>query len=171
MVSQKQYKALKNASNSYLSNEEFGIRDIENVMSEIFGTERTGDEAVSWARYWNELNVYEENLRVMSESESLAAETTSIAEEMYGAAVFDEGDDDESSPITFIRGVNLERLAIEAFVDLANPKLIVRFQDTETPTTSEYAKGKQNDTQPSKAKSSEWSAEDAKWASNGDLDW
>ena len=63
MVTQKQFNALKNASNSYLSNDEFGIRDIENVMNDIFGTECTGDEAVSWACYWNELNIYEENLR------------------------------------------------------------------------------------------------------------
>jgi hypothetical protein len=39
-------------------------------------------------------------------------------------------DDDESPPITFVRGANLERLAIEALVDLANPKLIMRFQDS-----------------------------------------
>ena len=63
-----------------------------------------------------------------SMDESLAADSESnditTMEEMYGA-VLDEGDDDESSPITFIRGVNLEHLAIEAFVDLANPKLIM----------------------------------------------
>jgi hypothetical protein len=41
---------------------------------------------------------------------------TTTAEEMYGA-VFNEGDDDESPPITFVRGVNLDRLAI--FFDLA----------------------------------------------------
>ena len=90
---------------------------------------------------------------------------------MYGA-VFDEGDDDESSPITFIRGVNLERLAIEAFVDLANPKLIARFQDSEFPTSapgSAKGKGKADDSQP--PRSSKWSEEDAKWALNGDLDW
>lgn len=63
MVSQKQYNTLKNASDSYLSQEDFGIRDIENVMSEIFGSERSGEEAVSWTHYWNELNVYEERLR------------------------------------------------------------------------------------------------------------
>ena len=53
------------------------------------------------------------------------------AEELYGA-MFDEGDDDESLPITFVRGANLERLTIEALVDLANPKLIARFQDVST---------------------------------------
>jgi hypothetical protein len=52
---------------------------------------------------------------------------------MYGRAMFDEDDeDDESPPITFVqvRGANLQRLAIENFVDLANPKLIARFQDS-----------------------------------------
>jgi hypothetical protein len=97
---------------------------------------------------------------------------TATAESMYGA-VFDEGDDDESSPITFIRGVNLDRLAIEAFVDLANPKLITRFQDSESRATSSAlgsakGKGKADDSQP---RSSKWSEEDAQWASNGNLDW
>ena len=64
MVSQNQYNILKNASGSYLSQEDFGIQDIENVMSKIFGSEHGGDEAISWTRYWNELNVYEERLRV-----------------------------------------------------------------------------------------------------------
>jgi hypothetical protein len=100
-------------------------------------------------------------------SESVPA----TAEEMYGA-VFDEGDDDESSPISFVRGVNLKRLAIEAFVDLANLKLIARFQDSESPALgSAKGKGKADDSQPPKAISSEWSEEDAQWASNGDLDW
>ncbi len=63
MVSQKQYNALKKASDSYLSQENFGIRDIEDIMSDVFGSERAGDEAVSWARYWNDLNMYEEHLR------------------------------------------------------------------------------------------------------------
>jgi hypothetical protein len=64
MVSQSQHNTFKNASDSYLSHEDFGIWDIENVMSEIFGSERAGEEAVSWTHYWNELNVYEECLRV-----------------------------------------------------------------------------------------------------------
>ena len=64
MASHKQYNMLKNASDSYLFQEDFGVWDIENVMSEIFGSEHAGDEAVSWAHYWNELNVYEENLWV-----------------------------------------------------------------------------------------------------------
>ena len=46
----------------------------------------------------------------------------SSAKELYGAT-FDEGDDDESLPITFIWGANLERLMIETLVNLANPKV------------------------------------------------
>ena len=91
------------------------------------------------------------------------------AEEMYGAT-FDEGDEDESPPITFVRGTNLERLAIEAFVDLANPKLITRFQDSSA-ASAPSAKSKANDSQPPKATSSKWSEEDAQWASKGELDW
>lgn len=84
-----------------------------------------------------------------------------------------EGDDDESSPITFVRGINLERLAIEAFIDLANPKLTARFQDSESSSISApgSAKGKTNESQPPKAKSSKWSEEDAQWASNEDIEW
>jgi len=99
---------------------------------------------------------------------------TTTAEEMYGA-VFDEGDDDESPPITFVRGVNLDRLAIEAFIDLANIKLIARFQDSESSSSTTSAhrsakgKGKADDSQ--QPKTSKWSEEDAQWASNGDLDW
>ena len=66
MVSQKQYDALRNASDCYLSYEDFGVPDVENVMSEVFGSERAGDEAVSWTHYWNELNLYEECLWVTS---------------------------------------------------------------------------------------------------------
>ena len=99
----------------------------------------------------------------------LSAPTTTT-EEMY-RAIFDEGDDNKSPPITFVRGVNLERLAIKAFVDLANPKLIVRFQDSPATSAPRSVKGKANDSQPPKARSSKWLEEDAQWASNGDLDW
>ena len=103
--------------------------------------------------------------------DSYVSAPTTTAEEMYGAT-FDEGGDEESSPITFIWGVNLELLTIEAFVNLTNPKLIARFQDdSDSPVTpAGSAKGKANDSQPPKAGSSSWSDKDAQWA-NGDLDW
>lgn len=71
---------------------------------------------------------------------------TTTAEEMYGAT-FDEGDDDESPPITFVQGANLECLTIEALIDLANPKLIVRFQDSSA-ASAPSVKGKVNNSQP-----------------------
>jgi hypothetical protein len=63
MVSQNQYNVLRNASDCYLSHDNFGIRDVEDVMDSVFGSNRTGDEATTWVCYWNELNMYEENLR------------------------------------------------------------------------------------------------------------
>ena len=83
--------------------------------------------------------------------------------------MFDEGDDDESLPITFVRGANLERLTIEALVDLANPKLIARFQDA--PTASAVSdRAADTGAQPNTASTS-WSEADAQWVSKGDLDW
>lgn len=89
-------------------------------------------------------------------------------EELYGAT-FDEGDDDESPPITFVRGADLERLAIEALVDLANPKLVARFQDNPEASGSPTTAQTTNNEPPNTA--AMWSEADAQWASGGDLDW
>ena len=64
MVSAQHYDVLSSASSHFLSDENFGIPDIENVMNTVFGSDRSGKEAVSWKQYWNELNVYEEALRL-----------------------------------------------------------------------------------------------------------
>jgi len=90
------------------------------------------------------------------------------AEELYGA-MFDEGNDNESLPITFVQGVNLECLMIEALVGLANPKLITQFQDA---STAPAVTNQVTDTgvQPNTASTS-WSEADAQWALKGDLDW
>ncbi|KIM90088.1 hypothetical protein PILCRDRAFT_84255 [Piloderma croceum F 1598] len=64
MVSTQHYNTLSSASSHFLSDENFGIPDIENVMNTVFGSDRSGKEAVSWKQYWNELNVYEEALRL-----------------------------------------------------------------------------------------------------------
>ena len=90
------------------------------------------------------------------------------AKELY-STMFDEGDDDKSLPITFVRGANFKCLTIEALVDLANPKLIARFQDV---STASAVTGWATDAgaQPNAASTS-WSEADAQWASKGDLDW
>ena len=64
MVSTQHYNTLSSASSHFLSDENFGIPDIENVMNIVFGSDHSGKEAVSWKQYWNELNVYEEALRL-----------------------------------------------------------------------------------------------------------
>ena len=35
-------------SDCYLSYEDFGVPDVENVMSKVLSSEHAGDEAVSW---------------------------------------------------------------------------------------------------------------------------
>ena len=62
MVSAQHYEVLSTASCCFLSDENFGIPDIENIMNTVFGSDHFGKEAVSWKQYWNELNMYEEAL-------------------------------------------------------------------------------------------------------------
>ena len=62
MVATKDYDALHTASCRFLSDDNFGCPGIEDVMNSVFDSNRTG-EAVLWARYWVELNTYEESLQ------------------------------------------------------------------------------------------------------------
>ena len=64
MVSAQHYEVLSSASSRFLSDEIFGIPDIENIMNTVFGSDHSGKEAVSWKQYRNELNMYEEALRL-----------------------------------------------------------------------------------------------------------
>ena len=63
MVATKDYDALHTASRCFLSDDNFGCPDIEDVMNSVFDSNRTGEEAMSWVRYWVELNTYEESLQ------------------------------------------------------------------------------------------------------------
>ena len=63
MVATKDYDALHTASRHFLSDDNFGCPDIEDVMNSVFDSNRTGEEAMLWARYWVELNTYEESLQ------------------------------------------------------------------------------------------------------------
>ena len=62
MVAAKDYDALHTASRCFLSDDNFGCLDIEDVMNSVFGSDHTGEEAVLWVRYWIELNTYKESL-------------------------------------------------------------------------------------------------------------
>ena len=86
------------------------------------------------------------------------------------------GDEDENSPITFIRGVNL---VIEVFFDLANQNWSSGgcTSSSRTPSLPQHLLsylqkegGKADDFQP-QVRSSKWLAEDAQWALNEDFDW
>ena len=63
MVATKDYDALHTALHRFLSDDNFGCLDIEDVMNSVFDSNCTGEEAVLWARYWVELNMYEESLQ------------------------------------------------------------------------------------------------------------
>ena len=62
MVSAANFRALMNASQRYLTQKDFGVPEVENVMVQIFGTNRIGGEAEAWTKYWKELNIYKERL-------------------------------------------------------------------------------------------------------------
>jgi hypothetical protein len=62
MVSAANFRALTDASQRYLTQKDFGVPEVENVMVQIFGTNRIGGEAKAWTKYWKELNIYEERL-------------------------------------------------------------------------------------------------------------
>ena len=64
MVSTQHYDVLSNASSRFLSDKNFGVPDIENVMNNVFGSKCSRREAESWKQYWNELNMYEEALHL-----------------------------------------------------------------------------------------------------------
>ena len=97
--------------------------------------------------------------------------TSATTQELYGNMAFDDGDDNESPLITIVWGANLEHLAIEALVDLSNPKLWVRFQEPSAAASGSVNSDKASGTQPVKAALSKWSEEDLQWASKGDIDW
>ena len=63
MVSTEHYNALHTTSSHFLSGDHFGFPDIEDIMNLVFSSNHTGDEAVSWAHYWIDLKVYEEQLQ------------------------------------------------------------------------------------------------------------
>ena len=63
MVATKDYDALHTTSCRFLSDDNFGCPDIEDVMNSVFDSNHTGEEAVSWVHYWVELNTYEESLQ------------------------------------------------------------------------------------------------------------
>jgi hypothetical protein len=63
MVSASDYAALQGASHGFLTDSKYELTDIEKVMEKVFGTDHSGSEPKEWAKYWNALSVYEEEVR------------------------------------------------------------------------------------------------------------
>jgi hypothetical protein len=63
MLSVADFRTLTDASERYLTRKDYGVPEVENVMVQIFGTNRIGGEAEAWTKYWRELNIYEEQLQ------------------------------------------------------------------------------------------------------------
>ena len=57
------HRSLEEATNQYLSDQDFGVPEVEAMMSKVFSESRTGIEAAAWTHYWRDLNIYEENIR------------------------------------------------------------------------------------------------------------
>lgn len=78
----------------------------------------------------------------------------------YGAAFLDDGDsDDENDTPVITRSGNIERLEIDSIINLAEPKLIARFDE---PSTSSAPKASTAKAPPKP--SEKWSAANSGWA-------
>jgi hypothetical protein len=63
MLSATDIQVLTDASQRYLTQNDFGVPGIKNVMGQIFGTNHISGEAEAWTKYWRELSICEEQLR------------------------------------------------------------------------------------------------------------
>ena len=63
MVTATEFCILEDAANRYLTENDYGVPEIEAVMAKIFGNNRKGTKAIAWAQYWTKLNIYEERVR------------------------------------------------------------------------------------------------------------
>jgi hypothetical protein len=55
-------QALENAATWYLKDANFGAVEIETLMSKVFRDNPNGTEALTWAAFWTQLNIYEEKV-------------------------------------------------------------------------------------------------------------
>ncbi|KAK7000614.1 hypothetical protein R3P38DRAFT_2797273 [Favolaschia claudopus] len=61
-ISSEQYNLLCDASNSFFTVRSFGFGDVEQVMQLVFGSDRSSEEASTWASYWARVFPLSENL-------------------------------------------------------------------------------------------------------------
>jgi hypothetical protein len=63
MVTATKFCALEDAVNRYLTENDYGVPEVEVIMAKIFGNNHQGTEAIAWAKYWTELNKYKEKVK------------------------------------------------------------------------------------------------------------
>ncbi|KAJ3911331.1 hypothetical protein F5877DRAFT_86129 [Lentinula edodes] len=60
MLTDEDYQMLLEASVSFLERKDFGIVELEEVMDQVFGQNRGGEDAKAWSMHWTQLSLYEE---------------------------------------------------------------------------------------------------------------
>jgi hypothetical protein len=60
--------ALENVANWYLTDTNFSMVEIETIMSQVFCDNPNGTEALAWAEFWTQLNIYEEKVSAGEEA-------------------------------------------------------------------------------------------------------
>lgn len=82
----------------------------------------------------------------------------------YEASFFeedDDSDDEDAPPVTVVRSGNVERLEIDKFINLAEPKLIARFDPPSNSAPAQKAPTTQPQPKPTQE---EWSVANSDWA-------
>lgn len=62
-ISAVQLLTLENAQDQFLYDHDYGAVELEEVMFEVFGTDRSTQDAQKWQQHWTALEVYEEETR------------------------------------------------------------------------------------------------------------
>ena len=91
-------------------------------------------------------------------------EDSTVETDPYGAEFLEDDEDDTDDTPVITRSSALERLEIDTIINLAEPKLIARFNLNECSSALNSIKGKAPATQLSQKTSQKWSATNTNWA-------
>ena len=68
MATPSDIQALENAARRYLTDANFGVVEIATLMSKVFCDNPNGAEALAWAEFWTQLNIYKEKVSAGEEA-------------------------------------------------------------------------------------------------------
>ncbi|KAF7980497.1 hypothetical protein HWV62_37998 [Athelia sp. TMB] len=63
MISITDLLVLEDARHQFLSNDDYGAVELEEAMADVFGTDRSTQDAREWQQHWRDLEIYEEENR------------------------------------------------------------------------------------------------------------